>query len=105
VLDLRLIRRDPDAVRAGLARRGPEHVARVDELLALDAQWREATASSERLRSEQKTASEQIAAAKRSGEDATDAIARMNDRELCFSLMPFNFTIIYFYRMCIYSSF
>ncbi|MGZ6706181.1 MAG: serine--tRNA ligase [Solirubrobacteraceae bacterium] len=77
MLDLRLIRRDPDAVRAGLARRGMEHVARVDELLALDAQWREATASSERLRSEQKTASEQIAAAKRSGEDAADAIARM----------------------------
>jgi seryl-tRNA synthetase len=79
VLDLRLIRRDPDAVRAGLARRGPEAAGRIDELLALDAQWREATTASEQLRSEQKTASEGIAAAKRSGEDASAAIARMKD--------------------------
>ena len=79
MLDLRLIRRDPDAVRAGLARRGPEAAGRIDELLALDAQWREATTASEQLRSEQKTASEGIAAAKRSGEDASEAIARMKD--------------------------
>jgi len=79
VLDLRLIRRDPDAVRAGLARRGPEAAGRIDELIALDAQWREATTASEQLRSEQKTASEGIAAAKRSGEDASEAIARMKD--------------------------
>ncbi len=79
MLDLRLIRRDPDAVRAGLARRGPEAAGRIDELLALDAQWREATTASERLRAEQKTASEGIAAAKRSGEDASDSIARMKD--------------------------
>ena len=79
MLDLRLIRRDPDAVRAGLARRGSDAAARVDELLALDVQWREATAASEQLRSEQKTASEGIAAAKREGADASEAIARMKD--------------------------
>jgi seryl-tRNA synthetase len=77
VLDLRLIRRDPDAVRAALARRSPKLAARVDELTELDAGWREATAASERLRAEQKVASEGIAAAKQGGEDATDAIARM----------------------------
>jgi seryl-tRNA synthetase len=77
VLDLRLIRRDPDAVRAALARRSPDLAARVDELTELDAGWREATAASERLRAEQKVASEGIAAAKQAGEDATDAIARM----------------------------
>jgi seryl-tRNA synthetase len=79
VLDLRLIRREPDAVRTALARRDPALAQRVDELLTLDADWREATASSEQLRSEQKTASEGIAAAKRSGEDAGEAIARMKD--------------------------
>ena len=77
MLDLRLIRRDPDAVRAALARRSPDLAARVDELTELDAGWREATAASERLRAEQKVASEGIAAAKQAGEDATDAIARM----------------------------
>jgi seryl-tRNA synthetase len=79
VLDLRLIRRDPDAVRAGLARRGPDAAGRIDELLALDAQWREATTASEQLRSEQKAASVDIAAAKRAGEDASAALARMKD--------------------------
>jgi seryl-tRNA synthetase len=79
VLDLRLIRRDPDAVRAALARRDPQLAARVDELTDLDASWREATAASERLRAEQKAASEGIAAAKQAGEDAGDAIARMRD--------------------------
>ncbi|MEA2394684.1 MAG: seryl-tRNA synthetase [Solirubrobacteraceae bacterium] len=79
MLDLRLIRRDPDAVRAALARRDPQLAARVDELTDLDASWREATAASERLRAEQKAASEGIAAAKQAGEDAGDAIARMRD--------------------------
>jgi seryl-tRNA synthetase len=79
VLDLRLIRRDPDAARVALARRDPALAARVDELTDLDATWREATAASERLRAEQKAASEGIAAAKQAGEDAADAIARMRD--------------------------
>jgi seryl-tRNA synthetase len=79
MLDLRLIRRDPDAVRSALLRRGPELAERVDEVVELDAGWREATAAAERLRAEQKAASEGIAAAKQSGEDATAAIARMRD--------------------------
>ncbi len=79
MLDLRLIRRDPDAVRAALARRSPELAERVDDLTDLDATWREATTSAERVRAEQKAASEGIAAAKQAGEDASDAIARMKD--------------------------
>jgi seryl-tRNA synthetase len=79
VLDLRLIRRDPDAVRAALGRRDPALAERVDTLVELDAGWREATAAAERLRAEQKVASEAIAAAKQAGEDAGDAIARMRD--------------------------
>jgi seryl-tRNA synthetase len=79
VLDLRLIRRDPDAVRASLARRSAEYAERVDELVELDAAWREATAAAERMRAEQKAASEGIAAAKQAGEDAGEAIARMRD--------------------------
>jgi seryl-tRNA synthetase len=77
MLDLRLIRRDPDSVRAALARRGD--TARLDEVLDLDEDWRAATASAERLRAEQKTASDAIAAAKRSGEDAEPLLARMRD--------------------------
>jgi seryl-tRNA synthetase len=77
MLDLRLIRRDPDAVRAALARRGDQ--GRLDDVLALDEDWRASTASAERLRAEQKAASEAIAAAKRSGDDAEDVLARMRE--------------------------
>src|SRR3954464_290543 len=77
MLDLRLIRRDPDAVRAALARRGDD--ARLDEVLDLDEDWRSATAAAERLRAEQKAASDAIAGAKRSGDDAGPLLERMRD--------------------------
>jgi seryl-tRNA synthetase len=57
VLDIRLIRRDPDAVRAALARRGPDAAAAIDRVLALDERWREITAELEELRAEQNRAS------------------------------------------------
>jgi seryl-tRNA synthetase len=79
VLDLRAIRHDPDAVKAALARRGPDLALRVDELLAADEQWRAATAAAESLRAEQKQASEAIGAAKARGEDAADALARVKE--------------------------
>ncbi len=57
MLDIRLIRRDPDAVRAALARRGPDVAAAVDRVLALDERWRAVTAELEQLRAEQNRAS------------------------------------------------
>jgi seryl-tRNA synthetase len=47
----------PDAVRAALARRGPDAAAKIDELLALDARWRELTTELETLQAEQNEAS------------------------------------------------
>jgi seryl-tRNA synthetase len=57
VLDIRLIRSDPDAVRQALARRGPDAAAAVDAVLGLDERWRAATAELEELRAEQNRAS------------------------------------------------
>jgi len=57
VLDIRLIRRDPDGVRAALARRGPGAAEGVDVVLGLDEQWRAITAEAEALRAEQNQAS------------------------------------------------
>jgi len=57
VLDIRLIRRDPDGVRAALARRGPGAADGVDAVLDLDEQWRTITAEAEALRAEQNQAS------------------------------------------------
>jgi seryl-tRNA synthetase len=52
VLDIRLIRNDPDAVREGLGRRGPESAAAVDGVLELDQRWRARTTEAEELRAE-----------------------------------------------------
>lgn len=57
MLDLRLIRSDPDAVRTAIARRGGGDAKLIDELLELDTQWREATATAEQARADQKAAS------------------------------------------------
>ncbi|MGI8429475.1 MAG: serine--tRNA ligase [Solirubrobacteraceae bacterium] len=57
MLDIRLIRREPDSVRAALARRGPDGAAAIDRVLALDERWRALTAELEALRAEQNRAS------------------------------------------------
>ncbi len=57
MLDLRLIRRDPDAVRSALARRGDADVAAIDRLLAADERWRELTTELETLQAQQNEAS------------------------------------------------
>ncbi len=77
MLDLKLIRREPDAVRAALARRGEGVAALVDRIVALDAEWRSATASAESVRAMQKAASENIAAGKKAGADVSAEIERM----------------------------
>jgi len=53
MLDIRVIRADPDAVRAALARRGDVAADAIDQVLALDAKWREITVALEELRAEQ----------------------------------------------------
>ena len=77
MLDIRLIRRDPDAVRAALARRGESDVGVLDQVLALDVRKREILPRLEGLRAEQNAANQAIAAAKKAGEGAEDAIAQM----------------------------
>ena len=57
MLDIRLIRRDPEGVRAALARRGAEAAEAIDELVELDERWRAVTTELEQLRSEQNQAS------------------------------------------------
>jgi seryl-tRNA synthetase len=75
VLDIRLIRRDPDAVRAALARRGEE--SGLERVLELDVRRRDILPRLEGLRAQQNEANQAIAAAKQSGEGADEAIARM----------------------------
>ncbi|HEY2631947.1 MAG TPA: serine--tRNA ligase [Solirubrobacteraceae bacterium] len=80
MLDLKLIRDDPDRVRAALARRGDAQVAAgLDAVLELDGQRRELIPQVEGLRAERNAAAAAIAQAKRTGEDAAEAIAAQRE--------------------------
>ena len=63
MLDLKLIRADPDAARAALARRGPEAAAGLDRALESDARRRELLPELEGLRGEQNEANKRIQSA------------------------------------------
>jgi seryl-tRNA synthetase len=73
MLDLKLIRSDPERVKEALARRGA--AAQVDELLGLDARRRELLPRIEGAQAERKTISKQIGEAKQRGEDAAEQMA------------------------------
>ena len=73
MLDLKLIRSDPERVKRALARRGAAE--QVDELLALDARRRELLPQIEGAQAERKSLSKQIGEAKQRGEDADELMA------------------------------
>ena len=79
MLDLKLIRQEPDAVRAALDRRGPAAVAGLDRVIELDERRRAAIPALEVLRAQRNAAAEAIAQAKRGGEDAAAAIAEQRE--------------------------
>jgi seryl-tRNA synthetase len=85
MLDTRLIRQDPGAVRAGLAARGKgaDTDAAVERVLALDADRRAAIAEGDTLKARRNAVSLEVGERKRRKEDADDLIAEMrqvNDR-------------------------
>ena len=73
MLDLKLIRSDPERVKAALARRGAAE--QVDELLGLDARRRQLLPEVENAQAERKTLSKQIGEAKQAGGDAEELMA------------------------------
>src|SRR3954447_26400229 len=75
MLDLRLIRSDPERVRQALARRGA--AGGIDELLALDARRRELLPEIENAQARRKTLSKQVGEAKQRGEEAEGLVAKV----------------------------
>ncbi len=57
MIDIQLIRREPDTVRSALSRRGPQAAAAVDQVLELDERWRATRTELEELQAEQNRAS------------------------------------------------
>ncbi len=78
MLDIRLIRNDPDEVKAALARRGSGGLAGpVDEIRGLDQRRRLRLSEVNDLKARRNEASKTIGALKRRGADAVDLIADM----------------------------
>ncbi|MBI5094265.1 MAG: serine--tRNA ligase [Candidatus Hydrogenedentes bacterium] len=77
MLDMKLLRENPDVLRAALARR--RSAIALDEIIALDASRRSLVYEMEQLRAEQNRASGEIAQAKRAKQDASAAIAAMKE--------------------------
>ena len=77
MIDLKLIRSDPDAVRAALQRRGSADG--LDEVIELDREALALRPRLEELQAQRNRAAEAIAQAKRAGEDAAAAIAEQRE--------------------------
>jgi seryl-tRNA synthetase len=77
MLDLKLLRSDPERVKAALARRGAG--GEVDELLVLDARRRELLPTIEDAQAERNSASKRIGEIKREGGDASAEIAAVGE--------------------------
>src|SRR5918992_4719069 len=81
MLDLKLVREDPDRVRAALAKRGPGAAEQVDRLLAADAARRRLVTEVEALRAEQKRRGREVAkAAPGEREQVLAGLKELSDR-------------------------
>lgn len=77
MLDIKLIRTQPDEVKAALKKREMNLDSVVDEILALDEQRRRLTAEVDNMKAGQNAASKKIPAMKKAGEDTTAVMAEM----------------------------
>ncbi|WP_336343113.1 serine--tRNA ligase [Halalkalicoccus ordinarius] len=80
MLDRTILREDPDRVRWALDVKGVEDVD-LDEVLAIDEEWRELKAKGDELRHERNQTSQKIGELKREGDDeaAEEAIERSSE--------------------------
>ena len=79
MLDIKLIRENPDMVKAAMKTRNKDMDALVDEILEIDAKRRELSAKRDALKAEQNAASKEIPAIKKAGGDISAIMAKMNE--------------------------
>lgn len=77
MLDLKLIRANPNPIRAALARRGGNDEKQIDDVLSLDETRRKLIAQCDQLKADLNRTSKEIGALKSKGQDAADKIAAM----------------------------
>lgn len=79
MLDMKLIRENPDDVKTRLKGKEVDCDAAIDRILELDGMRRDLIAKTESAKSEQNKVSKQIPAMKKAGQDTAPVFARMNE--------------------------
>ena len=79
MLDIKVIRTNPEMVKEAMKKRNKNMDAQVDEIIAIDAQRRELSAQADAMKNEQNIASKQIPQIKKEGGDISEIMAKMNE--------------------------
>ncbi|MCW3996713.1 MAG: serine--tRNA ligase [Candidatus Bathyarchaeota archaeon] len=88
MLDIKLIREQPELVKANLAKRGsPECLTMLDDLIAVDKEWRLNLTKLNELRHDRKTVTIEIAKLKKSGKEADSEVSRAQDIDQKITLL------------------
>jgi seryl-tRNA synthetase len=75
MLDIKLIRENPEMVRRNLEKRGdPDKLRLLDELIRLDKDWRQLLTRANELRHQRRIVTEEIARLKKEGKDTTKKV-------------------------------
>jgi seryl-tRNA synthetase len=77
MIDIKLIRTNPDYVKAAIRKREMDLDAVVDKVIAIDVKRREATGKAEAMKAQQNAVTKKIPAMKKAGEDTTAVLAEM----------------------------
>ena len=77
MLDIKLIRTEPDKVKAAMRKRNKDMDAQVDEILAIDERRRQLSSESDNLKAQQNKASKEIPRIKKEGGDTTAIMGEM----------------------------
>src|SRR2546421_9028621 len=79
MLDIRLIREQPDFVKSRLATRGGDDAAKIDEVLRVDAERRKAETALQQCNADRKRLSKEIGGKRAKGEATEEIEARVRD--------------------------
>ncbi len=79
MVDIKLVRSNPDFVKAAVKKRDMDLDTVIDEILSIDEERRALTSSVEALKARQNAASKQIPQMKKAGEDTTALMAEMKE--------------------------
>src|SRR3954451_13875771 len=79
MLDIRLIREQPDFVKSRLATRGGDEASRIDDVLRVDAERRKSETALQQLNADRKRLSKEIGGKRAKGEPTEEIEARVRE--------------------------